>query len=55
MATKPISTPHPDELPLSREDGWALLESLAGSMEGWFPEEGGASEVLRREREAWAE
>ena len=43
------------ERPLTHEEWWDLLESLYGSMQGWFPEEGGPSEVLRREREAWGE
>jgi hypothetical protein len=58
MASHPIpptASPDPDEKPLSYEEGWALLESLYGSMKGWFPEEGGPSEVHRREREAWGE
>jgi hypothetical protein len=60
MASSPIPTaqypgsPEP-ERPLTEDEGWALLESLYGSMKGWFPEEGGPSEVLRREREAWGE
>ena len=45
----------PGEKPLTREEWWDLLWSLEGSMKGWFPEEGGPSEVLRREREAWGE
>ncbi len=44
-----------DEKPLTREEAWELLWSLEGSMKGWFPEEGGPSEILRREREAWGE
>jgi len=57
MASNPIppSTPELDEKPLSYEEGWALLWSLEGSMEGLFPEEGGASGVMLREREAWGE
>ena len=57
MASHPIqpAPPELDEKPLSYEEGWALFESLYGSMKGWFPEEGGPSEVLRREREAWGE
>jgi hypothetical protein len=44
-----------DEKALSYDDGWALFDSLYGSMSGWFAEEGGPSEILRREREAWGE
>ena len=44
-----------DEKPLTAEEWWDLLWSLEGSMKGWFPDEGGPSEVLRREREAWGE
>jgi hypothetical protein len=51
----PPATPERDEKPLSYEEGWALLWSLEGSMEGWFPEEGGPSGVLRKEREDWGE
>ena len=47
--------PEVDEKPLTYEEGWALLWSLEGSMEGWFPEEGGASGILRKEREDWGE
>ncbi len=55
MASHPVppATPELDEKPLTRDEWWDLLESLYGSMEGWFPEEGGPSEILRREREAW--
>jgi hypothetical protein len=54
------SSPNPqlndlDEKPLTAEEGWALLESLYGSMKGWFPEEGGPSGILRKEREAWGD
>jgi hypothetical protein len=38
-----------DEKPLTAEEGWALFWSLEGSMKGWFPEEGGASGILRKE------
>jgi hypothetical protein len=57
MASHPIqpAPPELDEKPLSYEEGWALLWSLEGSMKGWFPEEGGASGVMLREREAWGE
>lgn len=56
MASHPIPPTTPeDEKPLSAEEGWELLLSLEGSMKGWFPDEGGPSEVLRREREAWGE
>ncbi len=51
----PQATPEGSERPLTAEEGWALLESLYGSMKGWFPEEGGASGVLRKEREDWGE
>jgi len=44
-----------DEKPLTREEAWELLWSLEGSMKGWFPEQGGPSEIMRREREAWGE
>jgi len=54
-ATNGSPKPDPEERPLTAEEGWSLFESLYGSMEGWFPEEGGPSEVLRREREAWSE
>ena len=57
MASQPS---HPvlsqtSEQPLTSEEGWALFESLCGSMAGWFPEEGGTSGVMLREREAWGE
>jgi hypothetical protein len=62
MASQPnppvILAPHDSELDeksLSYDEGWALLLSLEGSMKGWFPEEGGASGVFLREREAWGE
>jgi hypothetical protein len=57
MASSPIppSTPEIDEKPLSYEEGWALFDTLYGSMKGWFPEEGGASGVMLKEREAWGE
>ena len=57
MASHPIppATHELDEKPLTRDEWWDLLWSLEGSMEGWFPEEGGPSEILRREREAWGE
>ena len=56
MASNPTPPSNdPDEKPLTREEWWDLLWSLEGSMKGWFPEEGGPSEVLRREREAWGE
>ena len=57
MASNPIppSTPEDPEKPLTRDEWWDLLWSLEGSMKGWFPEEGGPSEILRREREAWGE
>ncbi len=59
MASHPISPspqqPELDEKPLSYDEGWALFWSLEGSMKDWFPEEGGASGVLLREREAWGE
>ena len=54
MASNP--TPPSNDLdttPVTAEDGWALLWSLEGSMRGWFPEEGGASGVIRKEREDW--
>lgn len=57
MASHPIqpAPPELDEKPLSYEEGSALLWSLEGSMKSWFPEEGGASGVMLREREAWGE
>ena len=62
MASQPnppiVSTPHESELdekPLTYEEGWALLWNLEGSMKGWFPEAGGASGILLRERDAWGE
>ncbi len=57
MASNPTSpaTTEASEKPLTREEWWDLFWSLEGSMKGWFPEEGGPSEVLRREREAWGE
>jgi len=56
MASSPIpSQPLEDETPLTREQAWELLWSLEGSMEGWFPDEGGASGVLQKERDAWGE
>jgi hypothetical protein len=55
MAANPISPANDTvaDQPLTREEGWALLWSLEGSMKDWFPEEGGASGVLEKEREAW--
>ena len=44
-----------EEKPLSYEEGWALFWSLEGGMKGWFPEEGGASGIHRKEREDWGE
>ena len=59
MASHPIppssTEPELDEKPLSYEEGWALFWTLEGSMKGWFPEEGGPSEILRKEREDWGE
>jgi hypothetical protein len=57
MASHPVvpATPELDEKPLTQEEWWDLLWSLEGSMKGLFPEEGGASGVLRKEREAWGE
>jgi hypothetical protein len=54
--TPPATTePGVDEKPLTAEEGWALFWSLEGSMKGWFPEEGGASGIHQKEREAWGE
>lgn len=56
MASNPIPpSVNLADKPLTRDEWWDLLESLYGSMTGWFPEQGGPSEVLRREREAWGE
>ena len=57
MASNPIppAVLNSADKALTREEWWDLPESLYGSMTGWFPEEGGPSEVLRREREAWSE
>jgi hypothetical protein len=59
MASHPISPATPesdlDEKPLTYEESWELLSSLEGSMKGWFPDEGGASGVHLKEREAWGE
>jgi hypothetical protein len=57
MASQPIpELQQTEEEPrLSREEGWALLRSLYGSLRDAFPEEGGAAEVFRKEREAWGE
>jgi hypothetical protein len=57
MASHPIppATTARNEEPLTAEEGWALFWSLAGSMKGWFPEDGGPSGVLRKEREDWGE
>ncbi len=57
MASHPVppATPELDEKPLTAEEGWALFWTLEGSMKGWFPEEGGASGILRKEREDWGE
>lgn len=57
MASHPVPpiTTEADERPLTYEEGWELLWSLEGSMEGWFPEEGGPSGILLTEREAWGE
>jgi hypothetical protein len=52
MATHSIPPqPSLDEPPLTYDQATSLLRSLAGSMKGWFPSEGGPSEVLRRDRE----
>ena len=55
MASQPIP---PNEAvangrPLTQQEWWDLLWSLEGSMEGWFPEEGGPSAILQRERDVW--
>jgi len=50
----PVITQTPEQ-PLTREEGWELLWSLEGSLKDAFPEEGGASAVLLRERDAWGE
>ena len=55
MATHPNPTQPANEPPLTYEEAWDLLWSLEGSLKDAFPEEGGASEVLRRERELWGE
>jgi len=59
MASNSIPTvrthPEENEKTLTYEEGWALLWSLEGSMKGWFPEEGGASGILRKELEDWGE
>jgi hypothetical protein len=57
MASHPIppATTQTSEQPLTREEGWELLWSLEGSLKDVFPEEGGASAVFLREREAWGE
>jgi hypothetical protein len=57
MASNPApqATAETAEKPLTAEEGWALFESLYGSMKGWFPEEGGPSGVMRKEREDWGE
>jgi hypothetical protein len=57
MASHPVTlaTTELDEKPLSYEEGWALFDSLYGSMKGWLPEDGGASAVHLKEREAWGE
>jgi len=56
LPTPPATTePGVDEKPLTAEEGWALFWSLEGNMKGWFPEEGGASGILRKEREDWGE
>jgi hypothetical protein len=57
MASQPSLpvAPETPEQPLTYEEGWALFESLSGSMAGWFPDEGGPSGVMLREREAWGE
>jgi hypothetical protein len=57
MASNPIPPSSTDapEKPLTAEEGWALFWTLEGSMKGWFPEEGGASGIHLKEREAWGE
>jgi hypothetical protein len=57
MASHPIPSgaPELEEKPLTHDEWWDLLWSLEGSMKGWFPEEGGASGILLKEREAWGE
>jgi len=62
MASQPNSPAIPapyeselDEKPLTYNEGWALFWTLESSMKGWFPEESGPSEILRREREAWGD
>jgi hypothetical protein len=57
MASQPSLpvAPETPEQPLTYEEGWALFESLSGSMAGWFPDEGGPSGVMLRERQAWGE
>lgn len=59
MASHSIPSPateaQVDEKPLTYGEGWALFWSLEGSMKGWFPEEGGPSGILRKEREDWGE
>jgi len=57
MASQPIppATTEAHERPLTQEEGWALFWSLEGSMKNMLREEGGPSEVLRKEREAWGE
>ncbi|MES2392415.1 MAG: hypothetical protein V4555_12295 [Acidobacteriota bacterium] len=53
--TIPPALSEAPEQPLTYEEGWVLFDSLYGSMAGWFPDEGGPSGVLLREREAWGE
>jgi hypothetical protein len=57
MASHPVppSATESTEKPLNYEQGWELLWSSEGSMKDLFPEEGGASGLLLKEREAWGE
>ncbi len=57
MASNPIppATADATEKPLTRDEWWDLLWSLEGSMKGWFPEEGGPSGILRKQRADWGD
>jgi hypothetical protein len=44
-----------DEKPLSYEGGWALFESLRGTLKESYAKLGGAEDYHRKEREEWSE
>jgi len=44
-----------EELPLTREEWWALVNSLMGSAGEMYAKEGGAEAFIRKERAAWGD